>query len=470
MATFSRMPRYDIRNDGAGPYAIFYCDSCGREFRSQPDIANSVKQDVGRSALGGFLRNIPLVGSAVADNVVEDPRYSYKMSQAQLDKATQDFNNLLAGSYDVLYSAYVKANDAANVQLQPMFNSVGTEASPGYQLTFPCDCSVNIVKATQLRADAQVALDRWRQEISGVTSINSPEAWQKALDNAVGYLQTVRDLMATMSDILSSPFIVLDMTKLESYKAAVSAGAAENSAALTSVNGQSQAIAAQKIVVQQYASQLALKKAGSTTQDIAAQRAAVAAAQAQADQIQALINKNIIRSPIAGTVTRVDAKVGQSASPNVALISVISASDLEITANVPEVDVGKIAVGNKIDFTVDALPGDSFTASVSYIDPAETIIDGVVNFKMKAALPPVEGRLKSGLTVNLSIRTQYKPDALILPQFAIIQNDNGTFVEKITGKTTVQIPVVLGLRSADGIVEVISGVNEGDRVANVGLK
>jgi len=89
MATFSRMPRYDIRNDGAGPYAIFYCDICGREFRSQPDIGNSIKQDVGRSALGGLLRNIPLVGSAVADNVAEDPRYSYKMSQAQLDKAWQ---------------------------------------------------------------------------------------------------------------------------------------------------------------------------------------------------------------------------------------------------------------------------------------------------------------------------------------------------------------------------------------------
>ena len=90
MGTFSRMPRYDIRNDGAGPYAIFYCDSCGREFRSQPDIANSVKTDIGRGALGGLLRNIPLVGSSVADNVVgEDPRYTYKMSQAQIDKAWQ---------------------------------------------------------------------------------------------------------------------------------------------------------------------------------------------------------------------------------------------------------------------------------------------------------------------------------------------------------------------------------------------
>ncbi len=88
MASFSRMPRYDIRNDGAGPYCIFYCDSCGREFRSQPDVANTIGQDIGRNAMSGFLRKVPVFGNAVADGVVgEDPRYSYKMSPAQIEKA-----------------------------------------------------------------------------------------------------------------------------------------------------------------------------------------------------------------------------------------------------------------------------------------------------------------------------------------------------------------------------------------------
>ncbi len=88
MTTFSRMPRYDIRNDGAGPYAIFYCDICGREFRSQPDLVSSVKTDIGRTALGGLLRKVPLVGNTVADNVVgEDPAYSYKMTPQQLEGA-----------------------------------------------------------------------------------------------------------------------------------------------------------------------------------------------------------------------------------------------------------------------------------------------------------------------------------------------------------------------------------------------
>jgi hypothetical protein len=88
MATFSRMPRYDIRNDGAGPYCIFYCDSCNREFRSQPDLANTVGQDIGRQAMSGLLRKVPLFGSAVANSVVgDDPRYSYNMTPAQIESA-----------------------------------------------------------------------------------------------------------------------------------------------------------------------------------------------------------------------------------------------------------------------------------------------------------------------------------------------------------------------------------------------
>ena len=90
MATFTHMPTYDIRNDGAGPYAIFYCESCGREFRSQPDIAGSIKQDLGRSAISGLLRKVPLVGNSVADNVVgEDPRYAMKMTPQQIETAWQ---------------------------------------------------------------------------------------------------------------------------------------------------------------------------------------------------------------------------------------------------------------------------------------------------------------------------------------------------------------------------------------------
>jgi hypothetical protein len=88
MAEVTRMPRYDIRNDGIGPYAVFYCETCEREYRSQPEIASTIAKDVGKQAVGGFLRNIPLVGSSIANSVTgEDPRYINSLTSDQLAKA-----------------------------------------------------------------------------------------------------------------------------------------------------------------------------------------------------------------------------------------------------------------------------------------------------------------------------------------------------------------------------------------------
>ena len=80
------MPRYDISNDGMGPYAIFYCDRCGREYRSTPSISTTVKENVTRGALGGFLRNVPIVGDQAA-NQMDNDRYRTEMTPAELASA-----------------------------------------------------------------------------------------------------------------------------------------------------------------------------------------------------------------------------------------------------------------------------------------------------------------------------------------------------------------------------------------------
>jgi len=91
MSDFSRMPNYDIRNDGIGPYCVFYCETCEREYRSKPDIAGTVSQDLGKQVASGLLRKVPLFGNTVANNITgEDNRYSMKMTPAQVDKAWQE--------------------------------------------------------------------------------------------------------------------------------------------------------------------------------------------------------------------------------------------------------------------------------------------------------------------------------------------------------------------------------------------
>ena len=126
MATPSRMPQYTVRNDGAGPYAVFVCEKCRREFRSQParpdnaqakalgeqtvggllhnipvvgdtlantattaiDAAAQNLQSQGASLLGGLLHNIPVVGDTLASTVAAaDPRHAQNLTPAQLNQA-----------------------------------------------------------------------------------------------------------------------------------------------------------------------------------------------------------------------------------------------------------------------------------------------------------------------------------------------------------------------------------------------
>jgi HlyD family secretion protein len=188
------------------------------------------------------------------------------------------------------------------------------------------------------------------------------------------------------------------------------------------------------------------------------------------------LDKTVLRSPIAGVITKQDAKLGQivtvttSAVANSALISIISQNRLEIETNVPEVDIGRVSTDNPVAITFDALLGETFSGKVVKIDPAETVVEGVVNYKVTILFNDGDNRVKSGLTANLSIKTASKTDVLTLPQYAIVEKDAGTFVRVPVAGGFRDDAVTLGLRSADGTVEIITGVTEGETVVNVGYK
>ncbi|MDP2630034.1 MAG: efflux RND transporter periplasmic adaptor subunit, partial [Candidatus Uhrbacteria bacterium] len=193
-------------------------------------------------------------------------------------------------------------------------------------------------------------------------------------------------------------------------------------------------------------------------------------AQAAVRSAQARLQNSRITAPIAGIITQFDAKVGEFASPGTALISIISKDMFEVEAQVSETDVGKVALGNKVTMTIDAFLGETFNGSIFYIDPAQTTTEGVVGYKIKIAFDQNDDRMKSGLTVNLDIETRKKDNVLYLPQYAVLQNDEGTFVQILESGVPKNIPITLGLQDQNGNVEIISGVSEGEQVLNIGLK
>jgi hypothetical protein len=83
-----RMPQHDVRNDGYGPYVMFYCEKCQREYHSTAKAVTTIAQDTAKSVFGGLLRNIPLVGDAVADSVDNNTdRYRTSMTDQELNAA-----------------------------------------------------------------------------------------------------------------------------------------------------------------------------------------------------------------------------------------------------------------------------------------------------------------------------------------------------------------------------------------------
>jgi len=387
-------------------------------------------------------------------------------SQAALSKAQQDLANIYAGIADKSADSYAKANDAVRTQLSVFFTN-GESNNP--QLTFQTNSSQAGSAAATARASATAALNSWQSDLSTVTSASSVSDTTTLLNQGVTALSAIRNFLTSVSTALNGA-TSLDATTLAQYKADVTVALNEVNTASSNLNAIVQSIPSQQATVDQAKASLALKQAGSTAQDIAAQQAQVEQAQASVESVQAKLQNSQIVAPISGVITQMDAKVGQTASPNTPLVSIISQNGYEIDANIPETDIGKVAVGNTVDMTLDAFPGETFQGSVFYIDPAETITQGVVDYKIKVSFKNPDTRIKSGLTANLNIETRVRDNVLILPQYAILQNDQGTFVEVVENGKTVNKPVTLGIQDQKGNVEITSGVTEGEQVMNIGLK
>lgn len=407
-------------------------------------------------------------------------------AQSNLDnltsKAQLDLAHLYEGIKNTLNSVYASADDAVSKQTEELFSA---DTSPSPKLSFTVwDFQVKSdVEFARFRAGEDLSL--MRQELDGLSS--DPAALDQELAKTQTHLTSILDFLNRLNDALNAQAGVTQST-VSTYRGYIGAGRSEVTSSLASITNQMQAIASQKNTNQNNIttaknslgaaqSDVVLKQAGSTPQSIRAQEAGVAQAQAnissgraQIANIQAQLSKSVLVAPIAGILTKQEAKVGQIVSAYSTVASIISQTSLEIEANIPEVDIGKIVAGNPVTITIDALPGQTFKGKVIHIDPAQTVIDGVINFKVRVSFDKKDVRFKSGLTANLSIETLKKNNALLLPQVAILENDKGTFVQEKQANETKDIPITTGIRAQDGSVEILSGVSEGQRVLNVGSK
>jgi multidrug efflux pump subunit AcrA (membrane-fusion protein) len=137
----------------------------------------------------------------------------------------------------------------------------------------------------------------------------------------------------------------------------------------------------------------------------------------------------------------------------------------QITVDIYEEDVVKLAIGNAVEIKLTAFPDKIFKGKVVSIDPAEKIIEGVVYYEAKIELEDYPETIKPGMTADLTIKTVTKENVLAIPGAAIEEKDNKTTVQVFKKRHLETREIEIGLKGSNDIVEVISGLEEGEEVA-----
>ena len=208
----------------------------------------------------------------------------------------------------------------------------------------------------------------------------------------------------------------------------------------------------------------------------------VATAKEQVQRAQTNLGYATITSPIDGTVISKSVEEGQTvaASFNTPELFTIAKdlTNMQVVADVDEADIGAVKEGDRVTFTVDAYPDDTFEGTVKQVRLQATTTNNVVTYEVVISAQNADLKLKPGLTANVTIYTQERTGVLAVANKAlrftptketvgkdmkIVDCKGKNKVWTLDGKTLTAHPVSIG--QTDGMhTEITKGLKAGQQI------
>lgn len=204
-----------------------------------------------------------------------------------------------------------------------------------------------------------------------------------------------------------------------------------------------------------------------STQEFESLRTNAEVAKARRDTLEVTIDHTQVKSPITGAVAHRHVSVGEYVVPGSKLFSLVSLNPLKLRGDVPERFVHEIRVGQRVRVTVDPFPNVVFEGEVSRISPASDPQSRSV--ALEVLVDNFEEMLKPGFFAHASVVTRQDDRALMVPQEAIISFAGVTKLFVVREDVAEERQVTAGTRGEEGLVEIVEGVTEQDRVVVSGL-
>lgn len=184
-------------------------------------------------------------------------------------------------------------------------------------------------------------------------------------------------------------------------------------------------------------------------------------ARARVQAIRARLSDRVITAPFAGQLGMRQVSPGTLVTPGTVITTLDDIATIKVDFSVPETFLAAVKIGEQIRATSAAWRGQTFEGAIESIDSRVNPVTRAVI--VRARLPNAERKLKPGML--LSVELQQAPrQTLVIDELAIVQLGRQAFVFRIDADNSVQqVPVEIGTRRP-GEVEIVGGLNPGDRI------
>ncbi len=326
---------------------------------------------------------------------------------------------------------------------------------------------------------AQTVIQQANQDQTTDGLVKASEDLRKFLTDLNNFLAEAYDLSKLI--IVNSTY---SQTAKDTIKSDIDAQQASISTALTNLqttkanlingfNGYASQLQAGRDTLAISRAELDLKKSGPRDFEINSAEAKIAQAQAQLDKLLADLSDYQIIAPINGVITKINYLPGEQTALSEPVIKMLSAGQFEVKVDIPESDIIKLKIGDQAIIELDAFgPDHLFQGAVTFIETAQTVIQDVTYYKTTVNFGQDDWneKLKSGMTADVTIVAAEKKDVLYIPQRAVKIKESvlgetaEKFVEILIDQKPQEKIVTPGLRGDNGLVEITSGLNEGETV------
>lgn len=315
-----------------------------------------------------------------------------------------------------------------------------------------------VVDANNSRPAADSAMSSLRSRLENFSAQASRAEIDATLSAIHEPLQKLQFALTTVINVISAvPTGSISATTLDTYKTTLSTARTNLTNAIS-----------KEITLATSIQDAVIDGRLSTNTASATRRTAVANLE-KAKAALAIAEQNLadayIKAPFSGTIAMKSKQMSELVTNTDQVYYLIGEGGLEVIANVPEVDIAKLAIGNETAIKLDAYGKETvFSAKITDIDPAETIVDGIATYRVTFAFMAPDEKIRSGMTADIKITTATKTGVLAIPVRAVKGLNGDSLVQVRSGEVLNDVPVKLGLRGSDGFVEVLEGLTEGQEI------